>query len=68
MSAAVVAGEAVAGFASGVRHGCEGDGGVVEGARGLIVEEMYLGHHRNRGAVPRWGRLFFSGNQFLRMT
>jgi hypothetical protein len=68
MSSAVETGEAVAGFASWIRHGGEGDGGVVEGACGLIVEEMYFGHHRDRGAVPRWGRLFLPGNQLLRMT
>ncbi len=41
MSAAVEAGEAVTGFASGIWHGGEGDGSVIEGARGLIVEEMH---------------------------
>jgi hypothetical protein len=35
--AAEEAGEAVAGFASGIRHGGKGDGGVVKGASGLIV-------------------------------
>ena len=68
MPAAVEAGEAVAGFAPGIRHGGKGDGGVVEGARGLFVQEMDFGHHRDRCAVPRWGRLFFTGNLFLRMT
>jgi hypothetical protein len=68
MSAAIEAGEAVTGFASGIRHGGEGDGSVVEGACGLIVEEMYFSHHRDRGTVPRWGWLFFTGNLFLRMT
>ena len=68
MPAAVEAGETVAGFASGIGHGGEGDGSVVEGACGLIVEEMYFGHHRDRGAVPRWGWLFFTGNLFLCMT
>lgn len=68
MTAAVEAGEAVTGFAPGVRHGGEGDGGVVEGASGLIVQEMHFGHHGDRGAVPRWHRLFFAGNLFLRMT
>ena len=68
MSAAVEAGEAVTGFASGIRHGGKGDGGVIEGACGLIVEEMHFGHHGDRGAVPRWGGLFFAGNLFLRMT
>ena len=66
--AAVEAGEAVAGFASGIRHGGEGDGGIVEGACRLIVEEMHFGHHRDRGAVPWWGWLFFAGNLLLRMT
>ena len=37
MSSAVEAGEAVAGFAPGIRHGGKGDGGIVEGASGLIV-------------------------------
>ena len=37
VAAAVEAGEAVAGFASGIRHGGKGDGGVIEGACGLIV-------------------------------
>ena len=68
MSAAVEAGEAVTGFASWIRHGGKGDRGIVEGASGLIVEEMHFGHHRDRGAVPRWHRLFFAGNLFLRMT
>ena len=68
MSAAVEAGEAVTGFASGIRHGGKGDGGVIEGACGLIVEEMHFSHHRDRGAVPRWHRLFFAGNLLLRMT
>jgi hypothetical protein len=68
VAAAVEAGEAVTGFASGVRHGGKGDGGIVEGASGLVVEEMYFCHHRDRSAVPRWGRLFFSGNLFLCMT
>ena len=68
VAAAVEAGEAVAGFASGIRHGGKGDGGVIEGACGLIVEEMHFSHHRDRGAVPRWGGLFFAGNLFLRMT
>ncbi len=40
VAAAVEAGEAVAGFASGIRHGGEGDRGIVEGASGLLVEEM----------------------------
>ena len=56
VAAAVEAGEAVAGFASGIRHGGKGDGSVIEGASGLIVEEMHFGHHGNRGAVTRWGR------------
>jgi len=43
--AAVEAGEAVAGFASGIRHGGKGDGGVVKGANGLLVKEMQFGHH-----------------------
>ncbi len=43
-------------------------GGVSEGASGLIVEEMDFGHHRDRGAVPWRGRLFFAGNLLLRMT
>ena len=68
MSAAVEAGEAVTGFASGIGHGGERDGGVVKGASGLIVEEMHLGHHGDRGAVPGWSRLFFAGNLLLRMT
>lgn len=68
MSAAIEAGEAVAGFASGIRHGGEGDGSIVEGAGRLIVEEMHLGHHGDRCAVPRRGRLFLTGDQFLRMT
>ena len=68
MSATVVAGETVAGFASGIRHGSKGDGSVIEGASGLIVQEMHFGHHRDRGAVPWWGWLFFAGNLLLRMT
>ncbi len=68
MPAAVEAGEAVTGFASGIRHGGKGDGGVIEGACGLIVEEMHFSHHRDRGAVPRWGWLFLSDNLLLRMT
>lgn len=68
MSATVVAGEAVTGFASRIRHGGEGDRGVVEGTSGLIVEEMDFSHHRDRGAVPWWGWLFFAGNLLLRMT
>ena len=68
MPAAVEAGEAVAGFAPGIRHGGKGNGGVVEGASGLLVEEMHFGHHGDRGAVPRWGRLFLAGNVLLRMT
>jgi len=68
VAAAVEAGEAVTGFASGIRHGRKGDGGVVERASGLLVEEMHFGHHGDRGAVPRWGRLFFAGNLLLRMT
>jgi hypothetical protein len=68
MSAAIEAGEAVTGFASGIGHGGKGDGGVIEGACGLIVEEMHFSHHRDRGAVPRWGWLFFAGYMLLRMT
>ena len=66
--AAVEAGETVTGFASGIWHGSKCDGSVIEGACGLIVEEMHFGHHRDRGAVPRWGWLFFAGNLFLRMA
>src|SRR6478736_4663029 len=43
--AAVEAGEALAGFASGIRHGGKGDGGVIKGANGLFVKEMQFGHH-----------------------
>jgi hypothetical protein len=68
MAAAVVAGEAVTGFASRIRHGGEGDGCVVEGTSGLFVQEMEFSHHGDRGAVPRRGRLFFAGNVFLRVT
>ena len=68
MSAAVEAGEAIAGLASGIWHGGKGDGGVIEGACGLIVEEMDFSHHGDRGAVPWRGRLFFAGNLLLRMT
>ena len=68
MPAAVEAGETVTGFASGIRHGGKGDGGVIEGACGLIVEEMHFSHHRDRGAVPWWGGMFFAGNLFLRMA
>jgi hypothetical protein len=68
MSAAVEAGETVTGFASGIWHGGKGDGGIVEGASGLVVEEMDFCHHCDRGDIPRWGRLFFAGNLFLRMT
>ncbi len=68
VAAAVETGEAVTGFASRIRHGRKGDGGVVEGTGGLIVKEMHLRHHRNRSAVPRWGWLFFAGNLLLRMT
>jgi hypothetical protein len=32
------------------------------------MEEMHFGHHGDRGAVPRWGWLFFAGNLLLRMT
>ena len=45
--AAVEAREAVTGFASGIWHRGKGDGGVVERARGLFVEEMHFGHHRD---------------------
>lgn len=68
MSSAVEAGETVTGFASGIWHGGKGDGGVVEGASGLLVEQMHLGNHRDRGAVPRWGRLFLPGHLLFRMT
>lgn len=68
MSAAVEAGEAVAGFASGIGHGGKGDGGIVEGASGLVVEEMDFSHHRDRSPVPRWHRLLLAGNLLLRMT
>ncbi len=68
VSAAVEAGETVTGFASGIRHGGKGDGSVIEGACGLIVEEMHFGHHGDRGTVPWWGGLFFAGNLFLRMA
>jgi len=68
MAAAVEAGEAVAGFAPRIWHGGKGDGGVVEGASGLLAEEMHFGHHGDRGAVPGWGGLFFAGNLLLRMT
>ena len=68
VAAAVEAGEAITGFASGIRHGGKGDGGVVEGAGGLLVEEMHFSHHGDRGAVPRWGRLFLAGNLLFRMT
>ena len=47
MSAAVEAGEAVTGFAPWIWHRGKGDGGVVEGARGLLVEEMHFSHHRD---------------------
>ena len=47
MSAAVEAGEAVTGFAPWIWHRGKGDGGVVEGACGLLVEQMHLGHHRD---------------------
>ena len=47
MSAAVEAGEAVTGFAPWIWHRGKGDGGVVEGARGLFVEEMHFSHHRD---------------------
>ena len=43
--AAVETGEAVAGFATGIGHGGKGDGGVIERARGLFVEEMHFSHH-----------------------
>jgi hypothetical protein len=66
--ATVVAGEAVAGFASGIRHGYKGDGGVVKWACGLVVQKVHFGHHGNRSDVPRWGRLFFAGNLLLRLT
>ena len=66
--AAVEAGEAVAGFASGIRHRYKGDGGVVKRARGLVVQKVHFGHHGNRSDVPRWGRLFFTGNLLLRLT
>ena len=66
--AAVEAGEAVAGFASGILHGYKGDGGVVKRARGLVVQKVHFGHHGNRSDVPRWGRLFFAGNLLLRLT
>jgi hypothetical protein len=68
MSAAVVAGEAIPGFATGIGHGGKGDGGVIERARGLFVEEMHFGHHGDRGAVPRWHWLFLAGNLLLRMA
>jgi hypothetical protein len=47
MSAAVEAGEAIPGFASGIWHRGKGDGGVIEGACGLLVEEMHFSHHRD---------------------
>ena len=47
MSAAVEAGEAVAGFTTGIRHGRKGDGGVVKGASGLVVQKVHFGHHRD---------------------
>ena len=56
------------GFAPGIRHGGKGDGGVVKWAVGLLVEQMHLGHHRDRGDVPGWGRLFLPGNLLFRMT
>ena len=68
MSAAVVAGEAVAAFPARIRQGCKGDGGIVEGATGLFVQEMDLCHHRDRSIVPGWGGLLFAGNLFLCMT
>jgi hypothetical protein len=68
VAAAVEAGEAVTGFPAGIRHGRKGDGGVVEGAAGLLVEQMHFGHHCDRADVPRWGRLFLSGNLLFRMT
>ena len=68
VSAAVKTGEAVAAFTARIRQRCKGDGGVVEGAAGLFVKQVNLGHHRDRGIVPRWGRLFFAGNLFFRMA
>lgn len=47
VSAAVVALEAVPGFAPGIGQRDEGDGGVVEGTGRLFVEEVHLGHHRD---------------------
>lgn len=47
VSAAVVALEAVPGFAPRVGQRDEGDGGVVEGAGRLFVEQVHLGHHRD---------------------
>ena len=32
------------------------------------MEEVNLGHHRDRSDVPGWGRLFFAGNLLLRVT
>ena len=43
--AAVEAGEAVTGFASGIWHGRKGDGGVVKRASGLLAKEMHFGDH-----------------------
>ena len=66
--AAVEAGEAVAGFTTGIRHGRKGNGGVVKGAGGLLVKEMHFGHHGERGDVPRWGRLLYSRDFFRYMA
>jgi len=68
LPAAIKARKAVARFASRIRHGCERDGGVVEGAGRLVMQKMSFGHHRDRCVVPTRCQSFLSGEAFLSST
>jgi len=68
VSAAIETQEAVAAFPSGIGQRNKRDGGIVEGAGRLFVEEMYFGHHRGRGDIPGWRGLFYSRDRFDHMA
>ena len=68
MPAAVVALEAVPSFPPRIGQRDERDGGVVEGARRLFVEEVHLGHHCNGGHVPGGLVFLLAGDRLDRVA
>jgi hypothetical protein len=60
--AAVVAQEAVAGFATGIGQGDEGNGRLVVWTGRLFVEEMRLRHQGDGGYIPRRLVFLLTGN------